>query len=137
MPDKHVDPVDLLRDAAEAIREFNHLTFPTRDNPSGLTYPPEAYRAIGAIKTLSQRLPQAFEQIERALSVLNERGHVSVDYGTPENHIVTASAALQEAHDHAHALAAALERAHTATSPLGYSGPIPHTDTDIDGTEGE
>ncbi|MEV6755812.1 hypothetical protein [Streptomyces sp. NPDC051214] len=135
MLDKHVDPVDLLRDAAEAIREFNHLTFPTRENPSGLAYPPEAYRAIGALKALSQRLPQAFEQIERALTVLNGRGYVSADYGTPENHIVTAGAALQESQDHAHALAAALEHAHTATSPLGYSGPITHTDADV--TEGE
>ncbi|MEV8318889.1 hypothetical protein AB0Q95_32510 [Streptomyces sp. NPDC059900] len=133
MPDKHVEPVTLLRDAAEAVREFNHLTFPTRQNPGGLAYPPEAYRAIGALKALSQRLPQAFEQIVRALTVPHERGYVTADYGTPETHIATASAALQEAHDLAHALAAALERAHTATSPLGYSGPI--TDTDV--TEGE
>lgn len=135
MPRKHADPVDLLRDAAEAIREFNHLTFPTRQNPGGLAYSPDAYRAIGALKTLSQRLPQAFEQIDRALSVLHGRGYVTADYGTPDHHIATASAALQDAHDHAHALAAALERAHTATSPLGYSGPITDTDTDV--TEGE
>src|SRR5690554_1650877 len=63
-------PTQLARDAAQAIRECNHLTCPRPDQTPALPYPANAYDAISALKTLAQRLPQASEQIGTALDVL-------------------------------------------------------------------
>ncbi|MFE6889974.1 hypothetical protein [Streptomyces sp. NPDC057694] len=127
MPNKPIDPVDLIRDAAEAVRTFNHRTFPGADRP-GLVSVPEAYRVLGALTALAERLPQSFEQIDHALNAHYRRGHVSADYGTPAQHIATATASLREAEDYARGLAAALNRAWSATNPLGHTGPL--TDAD-------
>ncbi|WP_428953311.1 hypothetical protein [Streptomyces sp. cg35] len=117
------DPVQLVRDAAESVRVFNHRTFPGGDRP-GLVSAPEAYRVLGALTTLIERLPQSFEQIEQALNAHHRRGHVSADHGTPAQHIAAAGAALTQAEDHARDLAAALNRAWSATNPLGHTGPL-------------
>ena len=127
MPKKPVDPVALIRDAAEAVRIFNHRTFPGGDRP-GVVSAPEAYRVLGALTVLAERLPQSFEQIDHALNAPYRRGHVSADHGTAAHHIATAGTALTEAEDHARALAAALNRAWSATNPLGHTGPLSGAD---------
>ncbi|MFI8792263.1 hypothetical protein [Streptomyces sp. NPDC055105] len=121
------DPVQLVRDAAESVRVFNHRTFPGGDRP-GLVSAPEAYRVLGALTALAERLPQSFEQIGYALNAHHGLGHISADYGTAAEHIATAGASLREAEDYARGLTAALNRAWSATNPLGHTGPL--TDTD-------
>ncbi|WP_327656227.1 hypothetical protein [Streptomyces sp. NBC_00483] len=117
------DPVQLARDAAESVRSFNHRTFPTRQNP-GLVSAPTAYSVLGAFKALADRLPQSFEQIAHALNTHLQAGHIAADYGTPAEHVAAAASALQEAEDHAYALADALSRAWSATNPLSHTGPL-------------
>ncbi|RFC75505.1 hypothetical protein [Streptomyces sp. AcE210] len=119
-----MDHVQPLHGAAEAIREFNHLSFPRPDQPPVLPYPGNAYDAIGAIKTLTQRLPQTFTQIGIALERLDNAGHLSAVHGTPFMHVTETQDLLRDAEDLAARLAAVLERAHSAVSPLSYSGPF-------------
>lgn len=118
-----LDPVQIVRYAAESLREFNHCTFPGGDRP-GLASAPEAYRVLGALTALVERLPQAFEQIDYALNAHHKSGHVSADHGTATEHIAAAGAALRDAEDHARGLTAALNRAWSATNPLGHTGPL-------------
>ncbi|MER5183572.1 hypothetical protein ABT009_35385 [Streptomyces sp. NPDC002896] len=118
-----MDPVQPLCGAAEAIRAFNHLTFPRPDQPPALPYPGNAYDAIGALKTLAQRLPQTFTQTGNALERLVTAGHLSAVHGTPVMHVTETQDLLRDAGDLAARLAAVLERAHSAVSPLSYSGP--------------
>jgi hypothetical protein len=119
-----VDPTKVARDAAEAIREFNHLTFPNSKQSPGLTYPGEAYDAIAALKTLAQRLPQAIEQIGTALDTLTAIGHLgSADGLDPAQHVASTQGFLMTAMEKAGHLAECLDLAHSAVSPLTYSGP--------------
>ncbi|MFI6640118.1 hypothetical protein [Streptomyces sp. NPDC050504] len=124
MTSRKTDPVRNPQKAAEAIRLFNHATLPARNGHPGLAYPGTVYRAIGAFQSLAYRLPQSFDHIAMALADLHKTGHLTADYGTPTEHTAAATAALREAEHHALAMAEALERAHGATSPLGYCGPI-------------
>lgn len=129
MTNRNTDPTVHPRKAAEAVRAFNHAT--VRHGQQGITYPGTVYSAIGAFATLAHRLPQAFDQIGTALADLHTVGHLTADYGTPTQHADAVSVALREAEQHATAMAEALERAHSASSPLGYCGPI-DDDTDDD-----
>ncbi|MEU0135662.1 hypothetical protein ABZ172_16780 [Streptomyces sp. NPDC006296] len=113
--------------AADALRTFNHATLPGRPVPA-LAYPGTIYNAIGSFATLAHRLPQAFDHIALALADLHQAGHLTADHGTPTQHTTTAVAALREAERLATALTDALERAHSASSPLGYCGPMPEDD---------
>ncbi|WP_328440573.1 hypothetical protein OHA71_32805 [Streptomyces sp. NBC_00444] len=122
------DPADHPRKAAEAVRSFNHATLFGRDGRPGLKYPITAYHVIGAFKALAERLPQSFDQTGMALADLLKAGYLAADYGTPTEHVAATWDALREAEHHATALAAALARAHSASSPLGYSGPIDDAD---------
>ncbi|WP_055516102.1 hypothetical protein [Streptomyces ossamyceticus] len=128
MTSRNIEPNECPRKAAEAVRAFNHATQRTRDRRPGIAYPGTVYRAIGAFGTLAHRLPQAFDQIGTALADLYTAGHLTADHGTPTEHALAVSEALREAETHATAMAEALERAHSASSPLGYSGPIDDTD---------
>ncbi|MFD9954298.1 hypothetical protein [[Kitasatospora] papulosa] len=113
--------------AADALRTFNHATLPGRPAPA-LAYPGTIYNAIGSFATLAHRLPQALDHIALALADLRQAGHLTADHGTPTQHTTTAVAALREAERLATALTDALERAHSASSPLGYCGPMPEDD---------
>ncbi|MFM9446901.1 hypothetical protein [Streptomyces acidiscabies] len=128
MPRRTTDPTEHPREAAEAVRAFNHATqHPHR----GIAYPGTAYHAISAFATLAHRLPQSYEQIGAALTALHTAGHLTADHGTPTTHTTAVVTALHEAAKHATAMAAALERAHSAASPLGYCGPTDDTDDDL------
>lgn len=128
MTSRTTDPVEFPRTAAEALRDFNHATLPTPGGRPGIEYTGTVYRAIGAFTTLAHRMPQSFDQIGTALADLHTAGHLTADHGTPTAHALAVSEALREAEQHATAMAEALERAHRASNPLGYSGPIDDTD---------
>ncbi|MEV7994683.1 hypothetical protein AB0O67_23005 [Streptomyces sp. NPDC086077] len=118
------DPAQSVRNAAEAVREFNHLTFPRADQTPALPYPGDAYDAISALKTLAQRLPQAIEQIGTALDVLTAAGHLGASDGEdPQRHVANVQGFLITAMEQAGGLAQCLDLAHSAVSPLTYSGP--------------
>ncbi|MFJ8926497.1 hypothetical protein ACIRLA_07985 [Streptomyces sp. NPDC102364] len=123
------DPVQLAKDAAESLRAFNHRTFPGGDRP-GLASAPEAYRVLGALTALAERLPQALDQIDYALKAHHRLGHITADHGTAAEHTATAGTALLDAENHACALRAALNRAWSATNPLGHTGPIPNDESE-------
>ncbi|MFG2500038.1 hypothetical protein ACGFSB_17730 [Streptomyces sp. NPDC048441] len=82
MTDKPVHPDALIRHAAEAIREFNHATYPRRDAASAIAYPGTAYHVIGAFVSLAQRLPQSLDQTAEALDAMDASGHLTADHGT-------------------------------------------------------
>jgi hypothetical protein len=128
MTSRNIEPNEYPRKAAEAVHAFNHATQRTRDRRPGIAYPGTVYRAIGAFGTLAHRLPQAFDQIGTALADIHTAGHLTADHGTATEHALAVCEALREAEQHATAMAGALERAHSASSPLGYSGPIDDTD---------
>ncbi|WP_329306660.1 hypothetical protein OG322_17755 [Streptomyces sp. NBC_01260] len=130
MTTRNTDPARHPSKAADAVRAFNHATLPTRTGP-GIAYPGTIYNAIGSLASLAHRLPQAFDQIAIALADLHKAGHLTADHGTPTQHTTTAAAALRDAERLATALTDALERAHNASSPLGYCGPINDTEDDL------
>lgn len=131
MSSSTTDPVEYPRTAAEAIRDFNHATYPTIGGRPGIEYPGTAYCAIGAFTSLAHRMPQSFDQIAIALADLHKAGHLTADRGTPTEQAAATCAALREAERHAIALTEALERAHIASGVLGYCGPIDDTDDDL------
>ncbi|MEV7481504.1 hypothetical protein [Streptomyces halstedii] len=130
MTARTTDPARHPAKAADAIRAFNHATLPTRSGP-GIAYPGTVYNTVGAMATLAHRLPQALDHIALALADLHKAGHLTADHGTPTQHTTTAVASLREAEHLAGALTEALERAHAATGPLGYCGPMPEDDDDL------
>jgi hypothetical protein len=110
--------------AAEAIRAINHVTL---DN-AALPYPSDAYRLIGALITLTERLPQALQQTARRINRWQDAGELGIDPGTayagdPDRAAVDAVAGL-----HAGAIAAgqlrdALSQARRAISYAHYTDP--------------
>ncbi|QQC91396.1 hypothetical protein [Streptomyces alfalfae] len=111
--------------AAEAVRKFNHATLPNARSRSGsLHYPGQAYSSVAAFKRMAQNLPQSFEQTSGFLTRLHLDGTLTADYGTVADHVSEAEAALAEVSRCADMLADALNRAHSALSPIGYSGEI-------------
>ncbi|MFI9765704.1 hypothetical protein ACIHJG_02390 [Streptomyces sp. NPDC052415] len=131
MANRTTDPAEQPRKAAEAIRAFNHVTYPALNGRPGIEYTGTAYRAIGAFKSLAHRLPQSFDQIAMALAELHKAGHLTADHSTPTEHAAVTCAALREAEQHATAMTKALERAHNASGALGYGGPIDDSDDDL------
>jgi hypothetical protein len=64
--------------AAEAIRAINHVTF----HNAALPYPSDAYRLIGALITLVERLPQALQQTAQRITRWQHAGELGIDNGT-------------------------------------------------------
>lgn len=118
-------PQNIADTAAEAVRTFNHATLPTARSRSGsLNYPGQAYSSVAAFKRVAQNLPQSFDQTSRFLTRLHLDGTLTADYGLVADHVSEAKKALAEASRCADLLADALNRAHSALSPIGYSGEI-------------
>ncbi|MEC4014940.1 hypothetical protein [Streptomyces sp. H27-D2] len=116
-------PQDSADSAAEAVRTFNHATLPTARSRSGsLHYPGQAYTSVAGFKQMAQSLPQSFEQTSGFLTRQHLDGTLTADYGLVADHVSAATTALAEASRCADLLADALNRAHSALSPLGYSG---------------
>ncbi|MCM2419006.1 hypothetical protein [Streptomyces sp. RKAG293] len=112
-------PQDSAHTAAEAVRAYNHATF-----PGNLLYPVQAYHSVASFKVMAQRLPQSFDQTSRALNRLHADGTLTADYGRVADHVGEAVAALAEASRYAGMLANALDQAHNALSPIGFCDDI-------------
>lgn len=110
-------PQNLADAAAEAVRDLNHATQATKGN---LIYPGDAYEVVASLKTLTQRLPQSFEQLSHFVGVLAESGAVTADYGEPDEHLSEARAALASGVLVAQTLAEFLDHVHSSLAPLGY-----------------
>ncbi|MFG2826344.1 hypothetical protein ACGFWI_02505 [Streptomyces sp. NPDC048434] len=118
-------PQDSADTAAESVRTFNHATLPTPRSRSGsLHHPGQAYSSVAAFKRMAQYLPQSFDQTSGFLTCLHLEGTLTADYGLVADHVSAATTALADASRCADMLADALNRAHSALSPLGYSGEI-------------
>ncbi len=87
-------------DAAEAIRALNHATLP---GTGGLTYPADAYEALGQLAVLAARLPQALAQILAFLAAGQDAGRIVIvagDHaGDPAAALTAAPACLDAAID--------------------------------------
>lgn len=120
-------PRNLADRAAEAVRGLNHATQSAKGE---LTYPGDAYKVVASLKTLTQRLPQSFEQLAAFLRRLDKTDMVTADYGTPEEHLAETLSALASSALIAQTLTEHLDRAHNALAPLGWNGPLPDTSDD-------
>ncbi|WP_327662375.1 MULTISPECIES: hypothetical protein [unclassified Streptomyces] len=116
----HPTPAILASNAAEAIRGLNHATQLLKGE---LTYPSDAYEVVASLKSLTQRLPQSFDQLSTFMERLGKSGRVAADYGDAEEHVGEALSALASAQLIAETLTEHLDRAHSALSPLGYLVP--------------
>jgi hypothetical protein len=110
--------------AAEAIRAINHVTL----HNAALPYPSDAYRLIGALITLAERLPQALEQAAQRLTRWQQAGELGIDPGTdyagdPDRAAVEAVAGLHAAAIAAGQLRDALSQARRALTYAHYIDP--------------
>lgn len=105
----------LTNDAAEAIRSVNHTT-------GTLKLPGDIYTTVANLKTLAQRLPQAYQQIASQLTRLGHHGHLRIDpgHGDVSDAQDQAYQAMYEAVLAAQVMEEALGRAHSALGPIGY-----------------
>ncbi|MFD7294773.1 hypothetical protein ACFV9W_15935 [Streptomyces sp. NPDC059897] len=113
----HPPPAELADQAAEAVRSLNHATQLIKGE---LTYPSDAYEVVASLKTLTQRLPQTFDQLSTFMEQLDKTGNVTADYGDADEHVGETRSALASAALIAQTLTEHLDRAHSALAPLGY-----------------
>jgi hypothetical protein len=109
--------------AAEAIRAINHVTFHDR----ALPYPSDAYRLIGELITLAERLPQALQQTAQRINRWQDAGELGIDAGTayagdPERAAVDTVAGLLAAAIAAGQLRDVLGQARRAITYAHYTG---------------
>ena len=114
--------LELVGQAAEAVRGLNHLT---RDD-SGLQSPAEVHQALGLLTLMCERLPQALQQIEALLQDWVEAGAVSIEggefAGDPEAAAaVTSVYLLEEAAPAAQRLYEQLDRAQQALAFASFT----------------
>jgi hypothetical protein len=122
-----LDAPGIANGAAAAIRALNHSTLPANGSP-GLTYPSDAYRTLGALSMLADRLPQVLRQVASYLMRELQMDHVDIDGGAhagdPMGAIGTAASLLDEqAVRAARQLAAILDDAQQAIAFASYTGP--------------
>lgn len=110
-------PARHLSGAAELIQEFNHDSFHTKGD---WEYPSAAYRALGALSSLTSRLEQAIEQSVRPVMHTHEHGRVLIDNGGDADQAVKhMRVALDNAKSAAGLLSAAVTHLHTTTQAMG------------------
>jgi hypothetical protein len=110
--------------AAEAIRAINHVTL----HDTALPYPSDAYRLLGALITLTERLPQALQQTAQRITRWADAGELGIDPGTayaadPDRAAVEAVAGLLAAASAAGQLRDTLSQARSAITYAHYTGP--------------
>jgi hypothetical protein len=113
--------------ASEMIRALNHSTLPANGWP-GLTFLSDAYRTLGALSMLADRLLQALRQLGDYLVRELQLDHIAIDGGEyandPMGAIGTAAGLLEgRAARAARLLAAALDGAQQAIAFASYAGP--------------
>lgn len=112
--------------AADALRAVNHLTLaaPSPGVP-GWEEVGDIYRVLGELRLLTERLPQAVEQLSRHLQRpaggACYRGD-SDTRDTPETLVATAAVALEAAQVGARRLASQLAAAQSAVAHLSTAG---------------
>jgi O-acetylhomoserine/O-acetylserine sulfhydrylase-like pyridoxal-dependent enzyme len=110
--------------AAEAIRAINHLTL----HDGALPYPSDAYRLLGGLITLAERLPQALQQTAQRVNRWQDAGELGIDPGTdyaadPDRAAAEAIAGLHAAAIAAGQLRDALSQARRAITYAHYNDP--------------
>jgi hypothetical protein len=76
-------PTEAAWQAAEAIRALNHLTLATTGPKAGYSYPGDVDAVLGALQTLTSRLPQAFVQASSWLAAQHRRARIGHDHLSP------------------------------------------------------
>ncbi|MFK4070430.1 hypothetical protein [Streptomyces sp. NPDC029674] len=85
------DPATLVRQARDLIEEFNRAVLDDRNDLSA----PALSEATQALKSLVERLPQAFEQTADVLELLAKNNKVTVEQGDPKEEVATTAAELR------------------------------------------
>jgi hypothetical protein len=103
--------------AAEAIRALNYATLPAAGT---LTGPADVYDVVGALATLTGRLPQVLSQLQAFLAGEHAAGRVRIvdgpHTGDPAAALVDVQQWLTCSSSRADALREALEQVHAALS---------------------
>lgn len=89
-------PAGAAEGAAEALRTLNHLTLtaPTPGVP-GWEDVGDIYRVLGELRVLTDRLPQACDQLAAGLQRLGDRADWRTDDGTDEHPEAVAADAVE------------------------------------------
>lgn len=88
------DPIVLARQAAEAIRQLNHVTYDT----GAYGGPQQVREVVDALRTALDRIPQALVQAGSAMQRMVDTGRLYTDDDTPAGqHFADASFAMGEA----------------------------------------
>ncbi|MEU9197731.1 hypothetical protein [Streptomyces hundungensis] len=85
------DPAKLARQARDLIEEFNRVVL---DDAKDLSAPALS-DATQALKSLVDRLPQAFEQTADVLELLAANDKVTMEQGDPKTEVSTTAAELR------------------------------------------
>ncbi|ASY37083.1 MULTISPECIES: hypothetical protein [unclassified Streptomyces] len=109
------DPATLARQARDLIEEFNRAVL---DDAKGLSAPALS-SALQALKSLVERLPQAFDQTADVLELLAKSDKVTVENGDPKNEVATTAAQLRAVSIDSQRLATSLA---TPASSMFYMG---------------
>lgn len=117
------DPAVAAEIAAEAVRAVNRLTLaPASDGAPGWECVSDLYRVLGELRVLTDRLPQAFDQLARHLErPAVDGGGYKCDAGTaesPERLVAAAVLALEGAQLQAAEAGHHLNAAHSAVAHL-------------------
>lgn len=117
---KVTDPVEVVREGAEAMRAYNHLTI----EKGGFESAPRVSAAVQALVTMVQRMPQGLEQTRWAVGRFAAGGQIRMDDGSePAEAAEQVEKILGAAEKQAQALAATLEQAAGVLFHMG----APHT----------
>ncbi|MGO4634922.1 hypothetical protein AB4225_28945 [Streptomyces sp. 2RAF24] len=85
------DPAQLVRQARDLIDEFNRVVLDDAQELSA----PALSEATQALKSLVERLPQAFEQTADVLELLAKSDKVTVEQGDVKTEVATTAAELR------------------------------------------
>lgn len=122
------EPTTSLNIGGEALRDFNHRTLDRmRIGKPGWEFVSDAYRALGEMSGLVGRLPQACEQIARALQAQLDDDLIVIDPGTrydgyPERAVAAALAALDQARSATTSMYSGISEAQNAINAAAYAG---------------
>ncbi|MFF4174276.1 hypothetical protein [Streptomyces sp. NPDC001744] len=86
-----VDPAKLARQARDLIEEYNRVLLDDADDLSA----PALSEATRVLKSLVDRLPQAFEQTADVLEMLASQDRVTTGQGDPRTGAATTAAELR------------------------------------------
>ncbi|MFC9735033.1 hypothetical protein ACFWGM_16790 [Streptomyces roseolus] len=85
------DPAKLARQARDLIEEYNRVLL---DDANALSAPGLS-EATEALKSLVDRLPQAFELTADVLEMLAAKGRITIEQGVPQAEAATTAAELR------------------------------------------